>query len=220
MPTPRPGLLCSLSVAALVATSPVRAQDKPIALEKVVGVVDFVKTIDAYPRFAEERKRLEGKRKAMQDELDGEQKKIDDMQGQRDLLPRESKERAQKELQIDLSLRNLQGQRDIAQADMRQQYDKLLVSVYEDIEVAIKKVAQEKGLKLVLRVHRDVGNDTVPGKARLYESRIVWYAADEVDLTPAVIKLLQVPLAEAKDSAVKPPEAARPNNDKSPNDKK
>src|SRR5689334_469871 len=94
-------LLCVASVAALVATSPARAQDKPLALEKVVGVVDFVKAIDAYPRFAEERKRLETRRKSMQEELDGEQKKIDDMQGQRDLLPRESKERAQKELQID-----------------------------------------------------------------------------------------------------------------------
>jgi Skp family chaperone for outer membrane proteins len=199
-------LLPFLAITALVSLSP--RQQTP-AIENAVGVVDFVKVFDAYPRAIEEGKRLDGVRKQLQEGFDRENKKLEDMHEQAKIHPKNSRERAQIEVDIDAGLRRLKGMADIADADMREQQEKRLVSAYEDIDAAVQAVAKEKGLKLVMRVHRDVGNDTTTGKLRLYESRVVWYSTAEMDLTAAVIKLLQVPGSGAKDGAAKPNDAGR-----------
>ena len=58
------------------------------------------------------------------------------------------------------------------------------------------------------------GNDTTSGKLRLYESRVVWYSSAEMDVTPSVIKLLQIPGADPKDGAAKPNDPGHQGNEK------
>jgi hypothetical protein len=67
----------------------------------------------------------------------------------------------------------------------------------------------------VLRTHSHDGSSA--SKAVLFEARVVWYAAEPVDLTAAVIQLVKVWPEEPKEadaSTKKQPEGGQANGDK------
>lgn len=203
-----PSLLPLLCCLCLPVSGRLTAQDKAAPVEKAIGVVDFVKVIDGYPRAIQERKKLEDLRKAMVDQLEAEQKKLDELAAAKDALKEGTRERAVKILELNAGMRHLDGMREILDADYGQAKDRFMVLVYEDLDKAIDKVAREKGLKLVLRITRDLGDGTVTGKANAFNKRLVWFAADEIDITNDVVKLLQVMApADAKDSPGRAPDA-------------
>jgi hypothetical protein len=95
---------------------------------------------------------------------------------------------------------------------------RMQLSIYEDIDAAISRLAKDRGVHLVMRTEV---KDTAPpengdkaspksvqNRVFAYERRQVWFAAEELDLTADLIKLLQVwPLESSKGAPAAPPPA-------------
>jgi hypothetical protein len=93
------------------------------------------------------------------------------------------------------------------------------LELYEDLEVAVEKVAKNRGVQLVLRTYDPGPPPSVSEKAtnkelgqmnqrlQMFDRRQVWFNTDEIDLTGDLIKLLQVPLEK---DAVAPTKSAEP----------
>ena len=111
--------------------------------------------------------------------------------------------------------RNLEDARERLATLRKRQFDRQLeefeLAVYEDIEYAIAQVASDRGIAVVLRVQHSLDlspeNSEIEGaqKAKLmqFNRRTVWYTSAEVDMTPHLIKYLQVfdPRAERAKAA-------------------
>lgn len=193
------------------------AQDgaRPAAPIKIaVGVVDFVKVFDAYPKFIQERKRMDEVYKATQQRLDELKQRINEKKSARELLTPGTSERLQSDLDLDLAVKQFNGMGEIWKADLERQVDRLVVECYEDVERAIDKVAKDRGVGVVLRLHRSAQSNDVQDRYTAYERRVVWYAAGEVDLTIDVIKLMAVGGGEAKKDAPPAKENTPPPADK------
>lgn len=199
---------------ALLASVPAHAQDQganaAAPAKLAIGAVDFVKVFEAYPKYIQELKRLEEAKKVVTGKLDEMKNQLNERKSQRELLNPNTRERAQADLELDLAVKQYNGMVQIWGEDLAQQHDRLRVECYEDIERAIEKLAKERHLALVLRLHRFVGEGSVQEKGQAYERRMVWYAADEVDLTADVIKLMQVAGGEPKKDASPAPAKDNP----------
>jgi Skp family chaperone for outer membrane proteins len=111
-------------------------------------------------------------------------------------------------------LQEQKGQADILRDQLELEFARAQVVVYEDLEAAVQKVAKQKGLGLVLRQYEPLPAAGDPAKlsARSVQKRIadferrgVWYAAESVDITADVIKVLMVPIDTGK-----PADSAKP----------
>lgn len=204
-----PVLLLSLSAFA----APAMAQQDATAAAKAapkVGVVDFVKVVDAYPRAIEARAKIEELRKQQRGVLEAELKKGKELEVQLEDLQRGTPAHDLKLHELRLKKQNIEGMEQIFDREWRRKIDEFYTTIYSDLERAVAIVAKERGVLMVLRAHPQLEDGSLENKSRVFEARIVWYAAEEIDLTPAVIKLLQVPLpAEAKPDSGKP-EAPKP----------
>lgn len=214
--------LRTLALAALATTFLLPAQEgnKPVATDAaakpapanppLVGVVDFVKAIEQYPKYIRLKGELETRGKAAKAQIDELTKRIDEQRAALAVVSKESEEYKDRELELEF----LQTQRQALFKRFNEKLEvedmRVLTVVYEDLEAAIKKVATTRGVSIVLRVHEmdDAPGDisklppkTLEGRLRMLERRQVWYAADNVDLTGDVIKLLMVPLDPPKDAA-------------------
>lgn len=225
-PLRAPAMKSILSVA-LSATSllfPLAAQEArpaqdpaPVADAKAlkVGVVDFVKVMDAFPRSIEGRTKLDELRKQNRAVLEVELKKGRELELHLEDLQRGTPAHDMKLHELRLRKQDIEGKEQLFEREWRRRFDEWYMSVYADMERAVAIVAKERGLQLVLRVHPQLEEATVENRTRVYDARIVWFAAEEIDITAAVIKVLQVPLpAEAKPEAAKPAgetKAVKPN---------
>jgi Skp family chaperone for outer membrane proteins len=196
--------LVSALLAVFWAAGAALAQDgaRAAAPSRIpVGAVDFVKVFDAYPKFIQERKRMDEVYKATQQRLDELKQRINEKKSARELLTPGTSERLQADLDLDLAVKQFNGMGEIWKADLERQVDRLVVECYEDVERAIDKVARDRGVGIVLRLHRAAQSKEVQDRYTAYERRVVWYVADEVDLTTDVIKLMAVGGGEAKKDA-------------------
>lgn len=161
-----------------------------------IGVVDFVKVLEAYPRAIQERKKIDEFVKQREAALEAEGKKIRELRAKCEDLREGTLERDLKEHELRLKLQDIDGMQKVFANERRRKIDEFYVAIYEDMQRAVRKVAESRGVTLVLRVHDDVFDGSVGSKARVFEERVVWYAGPDIDLTPAIIQLLQVPLPE------------------------
>lgn len=166
------------------------------AQPETVGIVEFGRVFDAYPKVAEGKKRLQDYENRLRAELEAEQAKVEDIRLVRSRYAAGTRERDLKDLELSVAVRKLELLQQVQQADLNREGSRFVVEWYEDMERAIAEVARNKGVKLVVRGHREATDkDSLDAKYTLFEKRVVWYAADAIDLTDAVIKLLQVPVA-------------------------
>ncbi|MGE3175534.1 MAG: OmpH family outer membrane protein [Planctomycetota bacterium] len=167
-----------------------------------VGVVDFSRVFDAYPRAIDERKKLGEWRERQQAMIDAEERKLQEIRMKRDDLRPDTMERDVKELELNSKIRELEGLRQVLERDLNRRLNEMFVGLYADAEQAVGIVARERGVHLVLRKHLEAEDvKSQDARLRLYETRVVWFAAEEVDLTAAVIRVLQAPLPPRADGA-------------------
>ncbi len=171
------------------------AEAKAVNTPKI-GVVDFVKVVDAYPRAIAERTKIEELRKQQRTVLEAELKKGKELELQLEDLQRGTPKYDLKLHELRLKKQDIEGMEQIFDRDWRRKIDEFYVAIYADLERAVAIVAKERGVQMVLRAHPQLEETSSENKARVFEARIVWFASEEIDLTPAVIKLLQVPLPE------------------------
>jgi len=161
-----------------------------------IGVVDFAKVMEVYPRAIQERKKLDEFWKQCLAQIDGERRRADEIRLKRDDLQVDTMQRDLKDLEYAAKQREIEALKGVLAQERSRRVETLLVTMYEDVQRAVAIVAKDRGVQLVLRKHDDVVDGSTTNKARVYELRQVWFAADELDLTPWVIKTLQVPLPE------------------------
>ena len=126
--------------------------------------------------------------------LDAEIKKAREMQLKLSDLQRGTSARDLKEHELRLKEQDVDGMKTLFEREWRRKVEEFYTSIYADLERAVSIVAKDRGVQLVLRAHPELEDGSTESKARVFEARIVWYSAQELDLTAAVIALLQVPL--------------------------
>ena len=141
--------------------------------------------------------KIEELRKQQRSVLEAELKKGKELEVQLEDLQRGTPRYDLKLHELRLKKQDIEGMEQIFDREWRRKIDEFYVAIYADLERAVAIVAKERGVQMVLRAHPQLEETSSENKARLFEARIVWFASEEIDLTPAVIKLLQVPLPEA-----------------------
>ena len=142
--------------------------------------------------------------------LDAEEKKAQEIKLKRDDLQPGTMERDLKEHELRLKVQDLDGMRQVFENERRRMVEEFYVVIHEDMQRAVKKVAEDRGIALVLRVHEDLFDGSIDLKSRVFELRVVWYAAEEIDLTSAVIQRLQTqPQSEPDKGPAAPKDAPK-----------
>lgn len=201
-----------LSVAALAAWLPAQADangrvpaatNPPAAVPTmpVIAVVDFAKVLENYPKAMAERDRLDKMRRAAREQVDALTKRIRELQEQLAVFEEGTMDHARRQLDIELMAQQRPALTKLLNEQLAIEEMKVDIGLYEDAELAVAKVAKERGVQIVLRKLADLpprGDAESPketqARVMTFDRRQVWYAAPEVDLTPHVIKFLQVPL--------------------------
>lgn len=198
IPTTR--CLPALALCWLCATTFAQDKDKPAPAPAPikVGVVDLQKVMDHYPAAIQDQKRL----REMGDQFDAQLKErtkaIDELRAQLSNYKPDSTDVKLMELKLRINL--LEQERAGLAKLLGEQYDRELqkweLSFYEDMTFAVQAVAKERGMDLVLRADDWAPDDKDPTAAQqrhaLLRRRTVWFAGEQIDLTPHLIKYLQV----------------------------
>jgi len=180
-----------------------RAKNQP-----TIGVVDLDKAIELYPKAIAERDRLQNLSKQLSERINALSKQIDQIKAEMTVLKEGSDDREDKEYELAQAMKNREGTANYLKSKFDRQLEKFELMIYQDLEVAVAEVAKASGVQIVLRVRATPGAEDVAKegsnvqkqKLAAFDRRQVWFASDEVDLTPALIKLLRLP-AEAKGTA-------------------
>ncbi len=184
----------------------------------IIGVVDLAKAFEQYPKAIKKNEELEKMRVAFDERVKQATKQLDELRENIKLLAEGSEERRQKEFEFESGMQQRKFVAGMLTdrlhlADYRNQ-----IAIYEDMEIAINKVAKNRGVQIVMRTFNPGPPLTPVDKAppqevldrlRRFENRQVWFATDEIDLTGDVIKLLQVPLENDTAPALPPAPAAK-----------
>lgn len=194
-----------LAAVLLLASAPFAlAQEGGAKPAPAFGVVDITRVVENCPRFVEGSKKLEEFAAALNKQAKEVSDRLKELKAQRDLAegPIEVKKI---ELRLAVEQRHLDGLADLLRAEFGERQARLVADCYSDAERGIAAVAKEKGLQLVLRIGLGGGDD----KVRSFDRRIVWYHTDEVDVTAAVVKHLQMaPVTPEAGAPAKSPEPA------------
>ncbi|MBM4062075.1 MAG: OmpH family outer membrane protein [Planctomycetes bacterium] len=197
------------------ASQPLPGPAAPARQGVAVGVVDLDKAIEAYPKAIAERERLQALSKSFTERLDEAGKQIDQLRDDLKLLKEGSPQRDLREFEFTSAVKNREALASFLKAQFDRELERFELAIYQDLEVAVAEVAKLKGVQIVLRVRatpsaaeaRDAAT-AQKQKLAVYDRRHVWFASPEVDLTPALVQYLQVPV-EAKPPASKPVEAPK-----------
>lgn len=217
--------LLALAAAALVLPAQDGRSATAVAVDAAakgpttppIAVVDLVRVFEQYPRYIEMKSQLQALEKTYDGRLKEMSKQIDEMRAQLGLLREDSDERPERELAIERAMQDQRALGKLLRDRLELEHMRMMIVVYQDFEEAIKRVAQSRGLSLVLRVHdmgdpiadpAKLGPKTVETRIAGFERRQVWFAADPIDITQDVIKLLMVPLDGKKADAAKDQEAS------------
>lgn len=180
-----------------------------------IGVVDLDKAIELYPKAIAERERLQALSKTFAAEIDELTKQIDAIKSDLSLLKEGSPKREAREFDLGMALKQREGFANLRKSQFDRELEKFELTIYQELEGAVAEVAKRKGVQIVLRVRatpapEDAAKEKESGNAQkqrlaAFDRRHVWFASDEVDLTPALIKYLQVPVDPKKADAGKEP---------------
>lgn len=202
------------------ATPPVKpapvasdAAQKRAPAAPLVGVVDLAKAIENYPRWIELQSRLDAMDKQAKDRMKQFQAKLEDLRGAVKITNPDSEDGKLVQMQLELAQQEAKGLYTMLNEKLDLEQQKALLAVYEDLEKAVPVVAKARGVGIVVRVHNvppvpaEVSPNSpraIMGRLRAFETKQVWFASEEVDLTPDLIKYLMIPRDGDKPAGDKP----------------
>lgn len=167
----------------------------------IVAVVDIEKAIENYPRWLSLKEQLEQMDRGFRARLNELRKDVDEAKARIQATLEDTLDRKQAEFEYDNAIRKGEWERKFLDERMRLANAQFATVCYQDVGEVIAKVAKARGVQLVHRMLVDDATKVdpltlAPGKlgtlSRMLDSRQVWYAAPDVDLTSDVIKELQV----------------------------
>ena len=194
------------------------ATKSPSGRGMIVGVVDVIQAVEQYPRYIKLRGELEAAIQQYEAQLKEMSARADELRGTIQVLAEGSQQRADKEFEYKMLLQTQDYRRKAYRDRMQLEDLRNTLSVYEDLEYAIGKVAEQKGVALVLTKQEitpsaepiaELSGNEVQARVKAYDRRQVWFASQELDLTGDVIKFLMVPLPD-RNSPERAPKAGEP----------
>lgn len=222
---PRLRWISALALACAVAL-PAQETGKPATPAPLkVGVIDLQKAMDNYPAAVQDQKRLQEMSKQFDAQLGERTKAIEELKAQRSsgIYKPGSMELLQIELRINIALQEREGLAKLLSEQFDREYQKWELSFYDDMEFAVTAVAKERGVDIVLRADDYEPDDKDPRAVKqrydMLRKRAVWFASAQVDLTPHLIKYLQVTDVRAERQKVAEASAKKTGSDKTGSDK-
>ena len=196
----------TLPLVSLLALAPaiVVMQAAP-PREPVVGVVDVIRVIEQYPKYIELSKQLAAMRNDYGSGIDALTKQLDEMRVSIPLMVAGSEDRIDKEHEYSQLARHHDHLGKKLAARLKQVDLRNTLTVYEDLDYAIARVAEKRGITLVLTKQNvpranpsvaELDEITLQRYVQGYDRRQVWHASKELDLTDDLIKYLMTPLPE------------------------
>jgi Skp family chaperone for outer membrane proteins len=176
-----------------------------------IGVVDLVRAIDQYPKWIRMQGDFATLQKGYKARFETNAAEASRLKAQLEVMGEtESEARKVAEFTYELKLQESRAWQKLVANQLEIEHARMMLVVYEDLEIAIAKVAKARDVAIVLRMHNmgpslgdvaKLSDNTVAGRVNAFERREVLYASNQVDLTDDLIKLLQVPLEEPKGAA-------------------
>ena len=192
-----------LPVAALAVAGVSFVSQDPSAsgngLSRYVGVVDVIAVSEAYPRFIDGMAGLQKLKDELNAGLSQERQRIDQLELDIMAFDPSTQDYRVKTLERELAQRRVAGLIPLHEQRIAGEYARLNVEVYTDIEAAIAKVAEARGVLLVLRVRHDAPNAPLEMRMSNNDRRTVLYSAPELDLSQDVINMLKAARADGKE---------------------
>lgn len=169
----------------------------------VVGVIDVSKVIDQYPRHIKLRAELDARFDQYQDQLQQQVQQLETLRVTVQGMGANVPERAEAEHQYKIALQTQDFRRKYFNDLLAAEELRMMLEVYEDLDFAVSKVAKKVGVSMVV-IKRDIPRSPVAiaemserevqARVNAFQSRTVWYASKELEITGDVIKYLMVPL--------------------------
>ncbi len=194
-------------VSAVISIRPALASPR-IAVVNVAAVSEkYQKTTDLEAQFDALRRRLGQERDAMKDKLDRANRSL-----QEELKPG-TEEYRQRRRDIAIMEAELQWFIDNEGQKVEKGLAESLRNIFDDIQAAVREIAEEQGIEIVLAADRLPGDSPdSPAQARqMILLQKVLYWKPEVDLTEAVVARLNKnykPVAGAAENLKSPAETA------------
>jgi Skp family chaperone for outer membrane proteins len=171
----------------------------------VVGVVDVKRAFEQSARKQRMIAEMQMLQKAFDERLQRLSDQIDELRATMATLAPDSEERLEKRFELEKVTAEARGLQEFLQQRLQREMVRREIELYEDIDAAVAKVAKQQGVTIVLRRSQVDELSIEPGKMSTgalearhaaLRNRDVLYAADAVDLTADVIKILMVPPPE------------------------
>lgn len=183
---------------AAVCIFPLAQNAAPTAKPTVVGVVNVFKAIEQYPKWTRFTAQVDEFKKAGNVRLDELTKEMDELKGTATSLSEGTREREACEYQYGEKAKRREFEFQSLNKQIEVESARAMLECYADVEAAIAKVSARRGVQVVLSnveleaPKGEMSAREVLRRARLVDSRNLWYAAADVDLTGDVVKELQV----------------------------
>jgi Skp family chaperone for outer membrane proteins len=182
---------CVTTCVFLLATGGVlSAAEKPEDSPKI-GFIDLKNVFDEYERSKTLEKEIEQFTQAEVDKQKANQKKLDDLQKELDLVRKNSKEWFKIRMEIIRRKQELDTDEKITKVETQRRLYRASEEIYNDIMEQVAKFAREKGYTLVLKIEkREIVSDTYSEFILKVNSRGVLYYQPELDITKEIITAL------------------------------
>lgn len=151
-----------------------------------VGVVDLAAVFKQYRRSAELQKKIDEERERLQKDLDQQKTYISKLHMEMDALDRTSETYEIKEDEKDAAVARFDRTKRRLEERIKKRWEEYNLQLLEDIEQVVKAYGEEQSFSLILKVDPKATEET----RFLAGLKAVMYFGKELDVTPAVVELL------------------------------
>lgn len=200
------GLFAGALLLAFRATGNAQGQGSASA-ETRVGLIDLAHVLKNYTKFTRNTEEINAEAKKKEDEVKALQAEVRDLVKQQQELRPESSIYVKVANDATKKRAELEAMAQNAQREIARRQAGVLHQTYQEIEAAVQQYATARGLTLVLRTTRDADVSSANPQDVLQEiNRPVVYSAPELDITEAIVQMLNrgsstTPAASAKPAA-------------------
>lgn len=176
---------------------PAPQADDPLA---AIGVVDMDRVATAYEKNIRLVKELNEALAKFHDRLNERFKEVEGkLKASIDAFDPYTPEWVEANVKYRSALSALEEERKLGNARLNRRRFEQKVEIYEDIERAIAKVAQARGVRLVLRWRALPEKAPLDQRFQIHSNRDLLYNDRALDLTETVIRMLKAPSESAQD---------------------
>jgi len=151
-----------------------------------IGVVDLALVFKQYVKSAELEKRINDERDRLRGDLDEQKKSITNLVKELDLLDPTSETYMLKEDEKDAAVARFDRTKKRLEETIKKRWEEYNSQLLDDIELVVRAYGEEQGFTLIFKVDGKSSEES----RMLAGLKSVLYYAKELDITPAVVELL------------------------------